>query len=108
MYLINRFDRTYPGFGSDPPTGLGQARGSCTLVVSEYLGPSSNPPIGSDWKWVLHASYYLVSLFSAIQRSCLIGAIKWTPFSATSYFVLYCTYGYLLYRVPVIHFQWFF
>ena len=28
MDLINGFGRASPGFGSDPPTGLGQARGS--------------------------------------------------------------------------------
>ena len=49
----------------------------------------------------------LVHLFSVIKHSYSIDIIKWIPFTATSCSVLYCTYGYLLYRVPVIHFHWF-
>ena len=41
---------------------LGQARlrGRYTLVVSEYPGSGSDPPIGSDRKWVLQILCTLV------------------------------------------------
>ena len=49
---------------------------------------------------------YLARLFSAIQYSCSVGIIKWVSLTATSYLVLCCTFGYLLYRVPLIHCYW--
>ena len=49
---------------------------------------------------------YLERLLSAIQHSCSTGTIKLVPFTASSYFILYRIFGYLLYYVPLIHYYW--